>query len=84
GAVFFGLASVYSGVMRASGTVLVPTLISLGCLACLIVPLGWLLGRHFGLVATWVAYPATYLCALVLQAWYFHGVWRRKALQRLV
>jgi putative MATE family efflux protein len=84
GAVFFGLASVYSGVMRASGTVLVPTLISLGCLACLIVPLGWLLGRHFGLVATWVAYPATYLCALALQALYFHGVWRRRALQRLV
>ena len=84
GAVFFGLASVYSGVMRASGTVLVPTLISLGCLACLIVPLGWLLGRQFGLVATWGAYPATYLAALVLQGVYFHGVWRRKAVQRLV
>lgn len=84
GAVFFGWASVYSGVMRASGTVLAPTLISLGCLACLIVPLGWLLGHQFGLVATWVAYPATYLCALVLQGLYFHGVWRRQALQRLV
>ena len=77
GAVFFGLASVYSGVMRAS-------LISLGCLACIIVPLGWLLGRQFGLVATWGAYPATYLAALVLQGVYFHGVWRRKAVQRLV
>ncbi|WP_298208751.1 MATE family efflux transporter [Acidovorax sp.] len=84
GAVFFGLASVYSGVMRASGTVLVPTLISLGCLACIIVPLGWLLGRQFGLVATWAAYPAAYLTALVLQGLYFNGVWRRKALQRLV
>lgn len=84
GAVFFGLASVYSGVMRASGTVLVPTIISLGCLACLIVPLGWLLGRHAGLVAIWAAYPATYLCALGCQALYFHGVWRRKRLQRMV
>ncbi|KRD46269.1 MATE family efflux transporter [Acidovorax sp. Root275] len=85
GAVFFGWASVYSSVMRASGTVLVPTLISLGCLACLLVPLGWLLGRQFGLVATWAAYPATYLCALVLQGLYFHGVWRRKGLpHRLV
>ncbi|RQO82582.1 MATE family efflux transporter [Acidovorax sp. FJL06] len=84
GAVFFGLASVYSGVMRASGTVLVPTLLSLGCLACLIVPLGWVLGRQFGLVATWAAYPATYLAALVLQGLYFHGVWRRQALQRMV
>lgn len=84
GAVFFGLASVYSGVMRASGTVLVPTLISLGCLACLIVPLGWVLGRQWGLVATWAAYPATYLCAMVLQGLYFHGVWRRQAVQRLI
>ena len=84
GAFFFGRASVYSGVMRASGTVLAPTLISLGCLACLIVPLGWVLGRQFGLVATWAAYPATYLCAMVLQGLYFHGVWRRQAVQRLV
>ncbi|MFN4117740.1 MATE family efflux transporter [Acidovorax sp.] len=84
GAVFFGLASVYSGVMRASGTVLVPTVISLGCLACLIVPLGWLLGRQFGLVATWLAYPATYFAALILQSLYFHGVWRHKVLHRMV
>lgn len=84
GAVFFGLASVYSGVMRASGTVLVPTLISLGCLAFLIVPLGWLLGRQLGLVATWLAYPLTYFTALLLQGLYFHGVWRRQALRRLV
>jgi len=84
GAFFFGRASVYSGVMRASGTVLAPTLISLGCLACLIVPLGWVLGRQFGLVATWAAYPATYLCAMLLQGLYFHGVWRRQAVQRLV
>jgi Na+-driven multidrug efflux pump len=84
GAFFFGRASVYSGVMRASGTVLAPTLISLGCLACLIVPLGWVLGRQFGLVATWAAYPATYLCAMLLQGLYFHGVWRRQAVQRLI
>ena len=56
------------------GPVLAPTLISLGRLACWVVPLGWLLGRQFGLVATWVTYLATYWVALVPEALYFPGV----------
>lgn len=84
GSVIFGMASVFSGVMRASGTVLVPTLLSLACLALLLVPLGLLFGHLLGLRAIWAAYPATFLCALVLQASYFHLVWRHKPIRRLV
>lgn len=84
GSVLFGLASVFSGVMRASGTVLVPTLLSLGCLAFLIVPLGWIFDQTLGVRAIWAAYPVTFACALVLQALYFYGVWRRKPIQKLV
>ena len=47
-------------------------------------PLGWVLGHQWGLVATWAAYPATYLCAMLLQGLNFHGVWRRQAVQRLI
>jgi len=84
GSVLFGMASVFSGVMRAAGTVRVPTLISLGCLALLVFPLGWLFDRTLGLRWIWLAYPATYGVALLLQAAYFHGVWKRQPIRALV
>jgi Na+-driven multidrug efflux pump len=84
GSVLFGMASVFSSVMRAAGTVRVPTLISLGCLALLVFPLGWLFDRALGLRWIWLAYPATYGVALLLQAAYFHGVWKRQPVRALV
>jgi len=84
GSLAFGLASVFTGVMRASGTVRVPTIISLSCLAFLLVPLAYALQPLWGLKGIWTSYPLTYLCALLLQSAYFHFVWRRRAMQRLV
>lgn len=80
----FGMASVFTSVMRASGTVLVPTLISLGCLGALLFPLGWAFSDMFGLRGIWAAYPATYALALLLQAAYFYGVWKKKPIRKLV
>jgi putative MATE family efflux protein len=80
----FGMASVFSGVMRASGTVLAPTAISLGCMIVLLAPLGWALSRQFGLPGVWVSYPITYLCALAMQAAYFQAVWRKRPIRKLV
>jgi putative MATE family efflux protein len=82
--VIFGLSSVFSGVMRASGTVRVPTLISLGCLVFLLFPLGWGFGRMFGLKGIWLTYPVTYGCALLMQGSYFYGVWKKKPIEKLV
>lgn len=84
GAVLLGLGSVFSGVMRASGTVLVPTTITLSLLAFVLFPLGWTFNRAFGLPGIWMAHPATYLIGLTLQACYFYGVWKNKPLRRLV
>ncbi len=81
--ILLGLGSVYSGVMRASGTVLVPTTISLSLLAFVLFPLGWTFNRVFGLPGIWMAHPATYLIGLTLQAAYFYGVWKKKPLRRL-
>jgi putative MATE family efflux protein len=80
----FGLASVFTAVMRASGTVLVPTLMSLGCLGLLLFPLGWAFSATFGLRGIWAAYPATYAVALLLQAAYFYGVWKKKPIRKLI
>jgi Na+-driven multidrug efflux pump len=84
GSVAFGMASVFTGVMRSAGTVRVPTGISLGCIAFLLFPLAWGLQRAIGVKGIWLSYPITYGCALVLQALYFHRVWKRRPIRRLV
>jgi putative MATE family efflux protein len=84
GSVAFGMASVFTGVMRAAGTVRVPTTMSLACIAFLLFPLAWALQRTVGVKGIWISYPITYACALVLQALYFYGVWKRKPIRRLV
>lgn len=80
----FGLASVFTSVMRASGTVLVPTIISLSCLGLLLFPLGWAFSHTFGLRGIWMAYPASYAVALLLQAAYFFVVWKKKPILKMV
>jgi putative MATE family efflux protein len=84
GSVAFGLASVFSGVMRSAGTVRVPTAISLGCLAFLLFPLAWAFQQALGVRGVWASYPVTYVIALVLQGLYFYGWWRGRPIQRLV
>jgi Na+-driven multidrug efflux pump len=82
--VVFGFSSVLSGVMRASGSVLVPTAISILCIALVEVPSAWLLSHRFGLNGVWMAYPITFTSMLVLQAGYYQLVWRKKKIERLV
>jgi putative MATE family efflux protein len=84
GAIAFGMASVFTGVMRAAGTVRVPTMISLGCILFLVFPVAWALQEAIGVKGIWASYPVTYGCALVLQAAYFFGVWKRQPLRKLV
>src|SRR5205085_8542494 len=73
--VIFGFSAVVGGVMRASGTVLVPTSISILCVAFIEVPSAWILSRHFGLNGVWMAYPITFLSMLVMQASYYRLAW---------
>lgn len=84
GNIIFGMASVFSGVMRATGTVRVPTLMSLGCLVFLLYPLGRLFDGSFGLPFIWLTYPVTFAIALFLQAGYFYGVWQQRPIHRLI
>ena len=83
GPILLGMGSVYSGVMRASGTVLVPTTITLSLLAFVLFPLGWFFNSVVGLPGIWMAHPTTYLIGLTLQACYFYGVWKKKPLRPL-
>jgi len=82
--VIFGMGSALAGIMRASGSVLVPTLISILCLALVEVPVAWVMSRRIGLEGVWYAYPAAFLAIFALQAAYYRLVWRHKRIQRLV
>lgn len=80
----FGFQAVVGGIMRASGTVLMPVAISIFCIIGVQVPAAYLLDAHFGLQGVWMAFPVAYLAMLLLQVSYYRGVWRHKQIQRLI
>lgn len=82
--VVFGMAGIFSGTMRASGTVFVPTLLSVLAIALIEVPSAIVLSRHFGVTGVWYAWPITFCTMLLLQASYYRFVWRKKTITRLV
>jgi putative MATE family efflux protein len=67
GNIAFGMASALTSVMRASGRIVVPTCLSLGCVVFVLNPAAHIFHAQFGLLGVWMAYPATYCCALLLQ-----------------
>ena len=80
--VIFGNNSVLSGVMRSSGTVLWPTLISIFSIWAIEVPVAYGLSQHtsLGLRGVWFAYPAAFSVGLILQTSYYLFVWRKRRL----
>jgi putative MATE family efflux protein len=82
--VVFGCAAVVSGVMRASGTVLVPMSISIFCIAAIEVPSAYALAHFIGIRGVWMAYPIAFVSMLVLQTTFYRRVWRKSKIQRLV
>jgi putative MATE family efflux protein len=80
----FGMAGVFSATMRASGTVLVPTLLSIVSILVVEVPAAILLSRVLGLSGVWTAYPITFCAMLLLQMAFYWFVWRKKKIERLI
>ena len=82
--VLFGMATVFSGMMRASGTVLMPLLISIFVIAVIEVPAAVILSRAIGIEGIWAAYPITFAAMFILQMSYYMLVWRKRTIQRLI
>lgn len=80
----FGMATVFSGMMRASGTVLAPLAVLIFAIVVIEVPAAVLLSRAFGLEGVWWAYPITFCAMFILQMSYYMLVWRKRAVQRLI
>ena len=81
--VIMGMSMVLSGLMRASGVVLVPTLLSMLAIAGVEIPVAWVLSGIYGLNGIWAAYPVAFLCMLAMQTAYYRLVWRKRPIRRL-
>jgi putative MATE family efflux protein len=82
--VLFGTSSVLSGLMRSSGTVIWPTLLSIISIWGVEVPVAYSLAPHLGLRGVWIAYPVAFACSLTLQTGYYYLFWRRQKLTVLL
>ncbi len=82
--VVFGLQAVVAAVMRASGTVWVPTGISVASILLVQLPVAHWLSARFGLEGVWMSYPVVFCTMLVLQSSFYLLVWRYRRIERLV
>jgi putative MATE family efflux protein len=83
--VLFGFASVFSGMMRASGDVIVPMVLSLACILIVELPLALFLSRtSLGLSGIWWAYAASFTTMLLLQSGYYWFFWKNKPIKKLI
>lgn len=82
--VVYGCAAVVSGVMRASGSVLMPMAISIACILAIEVPSAYTLADRFGIQGVWMAYPIAFVSMLVFQTAYYQLVWKKGKIARLV
>jgi len=80
----FGLATVFSGAMRAAGVALTPMLLSIFAILAIELPAAVILSRTIGLKGVWAAYPIVFCAMFVLQMGYYLLVWRRRAIRRLI
>ena len=82
--VLFGWASVFSGIMRASGTVFAPMLIALGTILLVELPAAILLSQRFGLNGIWMGYALSFATQLLLQGSFYWFYWRGRPIVRLI
>lgn len=80
----FGLATVFSGAMRAAGVALTPMLLSIFAIVAIELPAAVILSRTIGLQGVWAAYPIVFCAMFVLQMGYYFLVWRKRAIERLI
>ncbi|HJV45866.1 MAG TPA: MATE family efflux transporter [Bacillota bacterium] len=82
----FGHSMIITSTMRASGTVLWPTVISVISIWCVEVPVAYVLSHYTGLGirGIWVGYPVAFIASLILQYSYYHWSWKKKRIERIV
>ncbi len=83
--VLFGFGGVFGGMMRASGDVFIPMLLSLGTILIVELPLAlYLSSTPLGLSGIWWAYAASFTTMLIVQASYYWFFWKNKPIKKLI
>lgn len=82
----FGTAQIFAATMRASGTVLWPTIFSICSIWLVEVPVAYVLSHYttLGIKGIWIGYPAAFFVNLLLQYGYYQLVWKKKQIVALV
>jgi Na+-driven multidrug efflux pump len=75
---------VFSGVMRASGMVLPPTILAISAILLVEIPSAFYLSSRIGIDGVWWAYPMTFTTMFILQGSFYWFVWRRRKITRLI
>ncbi|WP_244547984.1 MULTISPECIES: MATE family efflux transporter [unclassified Bacillus (in: firmicutes)] len=82
----FGHAQIIGATMRASGTVLWPTIFAVISIWLVEVPVAYFLSYHtsLGIKGIWIGYPAAFVVSLLLQYGYYRLSWKKKRITRLI
>lgn len=82
----FGHAQIYAATMRASGTVLWPTMFGIIAIWGIEVPVAYVLSHHtaFGIEGIWIGYPVAFIFSIGMQYGYYRFVWKKKRIEQLI
>lgn len=83
-ALMFGAGTIFSGIMRASGTVWVPMFIAIACVICVELPVAATFSDLFGLHGIWWGYISGFGALMVSQGMFYMLVWRRRTVTAMV
>lgn len=73
-----GNAMILSSIMRGTGTVIVPTIITIACIWLVMVPVAAVLSNPLGLFGIWLSYPISDMIMLIILYVFYQYVWKRK------
>lgn len=77
----FGFSGVFTGVMRASGVVIPPMLITIAGILFIELPVAYGLSRTaIGVNGVWIGFAATFVAAFIFQGMLFQFRWRKSYL----
>ena len=84
--VILGHTMAISATMRASGTVLWPTIFTISSIWMIQVPAAFFLSQYttLGIQGIWLAYPIAFLTNLIVQFVYYQLAWKKKNLKALL
>ncbi len=79
-----GNNNILAGIMRSSGTVFWPTLITVSSIWLVQVPVAYVLHTRIGVQGVMFGFPAGFIVGLIFQYLYYHFFWKQKEHTRLV